>query len=329
MSTAVEAAYELPPAQAVPPGTAWQPPEPVQGASDRLRSRTDRNQEPPGRASTPTHPCAAALPDEPLSAAAGWSSARRITAAPTICAGVAQRAAAGGLCVGRATEGQEEGRHAQSHDCVQVRERLGSSTAPDKGPALCRRRRRRPATVIVSRLLPPSCCRPSSSHFLLCCRAPSLEGASLRAEAEAPFRGFRLFIFGAGAVGAGLATLFGLPSLIGALGGAPGATKTTAEALQDFGINVGSFAALAFLVQRDLQVGGRLSWALAGGGVPVHSGLLLLESAWLTDVRPPLQLQPCASLPLCQPIPSGRGACGCWAAALLSSAVSPPLCAGA
>ncbi|KAI7843980.1 hypothetical protein COHA_002518 [Chlorella ohadii] len=84
-------------------------------------------------------------------------------------------------------------------------------------------------------------------------RPPSLEGASLRAEAEAPFRGFRLFIFGAGAVGAGLATLFGLPQLIGALGGAPNATKSAAEALQDFAINVGSFSALAFLVQRDLK----------------------------------------------------------------------------
>ena len=55
-------------------------------------------------------------------------------------------------------------------------------------------------------------------------------------------------------MGAGLATLFGLPQLIGALGGAPGVTKSVAEALQDFGINVGSFAVLAFLVQRDLQV---------------------------------------------------------------------------
>lgn len=128
-----------------------------------------------------------------------------------------------------------------------------------KDPHCLRRRRHQPATVIVSRLLPPSCCRPLSPHFLLCFRAPSKEGASLRAEAEAPFRGFRLFIFGAGAVGAGLATLFGLPSLIGALGGAPGATKTIAEALQDFGINVGSFAVLAFLVQRDLQVGGHLA----------------------------------------------------------------------
>lgn len=126
-------------------------------------------------------------------------------------------------------------------------------------------------------------------------RAPSREGASLRAEAEAPFRSVRLFLFGAGLVGAGLATLFGLPQLIGALGGAPGATKSTAEALQvcgrsqrgagcsvslrgvavgrteaappnvpcllptwqDFAINIGCVTAFGFLVRRDLQVGGR------------------------------------------------------------------------
>ncbi len=101
------------------------------------------------------------------------------------------------------------------------------------------------------------------------CRPPSLEGASLRAEAEAPFRGFRLFIFGAGAVGAGLATLFGLPQLIGALGGAPNATKSAAEALQDFAINVGSFSALAFLVQRDLKVGGVCAVVGWSQGCPV------------------------------------------------------------
>ena len=111
------------------------------------------------------------------------------------------------------------------------------------------RRRRRLQVVACGN---PSASCPPPTPFL---RAPSKEGASLRAEAEAPFRSFRLFIFGAGAAGAGLATLFGLPQLIGALGGAAGATKSVAEALQDFGINVGSFAALAFLVQRDLQVG--------------------------------------------------------------------------
>ena len=84
-------------------------------------------------------------------------------------------------------------------------------------------------------------------------RPPSREGASLRAEAEAPFRSLRLFLFGAGVVGAGLATLFGTPQLIGALAGAANA-KPVSEALQDFAINIGSLTALGFLVQRDLKV---------------------------------------------------------------------------
>lgn len=75
----------------------------------------------------------------------------------------------------------------------------------------------------------------------------------LRAEAEAPFRSFRLVIFGAGTAGATLATLFGLPSLIGALAGAPGATKTALEALQDLAINLGSVGLCGALVWRDLQ----------------------------------------------------------------------------
>lgn len=81
-----------------------------------------------------------------------------------------------------------------------------------------------------------------------------MEGASLRAEAEAPFRGLRFFLFGAGLVGAGLATLFGLPQLIGALGNAPGSTKSATEALQDFAINIGSLTFFGFLVRRDLKV---------------------------------------------------------------------------
>ena len=73
---------------------------------------------------------------------------------------------------------------------------------------------------------------PAPLRTLAACRPPSREGASLRAEAEAPFRSLRLFLFGAGVAGASLATLFGLPNLIGALGGAPNATKSVAEALQ-------------------------------------------------------------------------------------------------
>ncbi|PSC72600.1 LOW PSII ACCUMULATION chloroplastic [Micractinium conductrix] len=84
-------------------------------------------------------------------------------------------------------------------------------------------------------------------------RPPSREGASLRAEAEAPFRSLRLFLFGAGVAGASLATLFGLPNLIGALGGAPNATKSVAEALQDFAINIGSLAACGYFVKGDLE----------------------------------------------------------------------------
>lgn len=82
---------------------------------------------------------------------------------------------------------------------------------------------------------------------------PSREGAQLRAEAEAPFRSFRLFIFGAGVAGASLATLFGLPGIIGALAGAPNATKSTAEALSDLAINLGSLAVCAYFVRGDLQ----------------------------------------------------------------------------
>ncbi len=55
--------------------------------------------------------------------------------------------------------------------------------------------------------------------------------------------------------GASLATLFGLPGIIGALGGAPNATKSVAEALSDLAINLGSLAVCAYFVRGDLQVG--------------------------------------------------------------------------
>lgn len=50
----------------------------------------------------------------------------------------------------------------------------------------------------------------------------------IRAEAEAPFRSFRLVIFGFLAASALSATLFGLPRVVGTLAGAPNA-KVTAE----------------------------------------------------------------------------------------------------
>ncbi|KAL4857926.1 Protein LOW PSII ACCUMULATION 1 [Chlorella vulgaris] len=86
-------------------------------------------------------------------------------------------------------------------------------------------------------------------------RPPSREGASLRAEAEAPFRSLRIFLFGAGTASAVLATLFGLPNLIAALAGAPGAIKTASEALQDLAINLGGLSVCGYLVLRDLKAG--------------------------------------------------------------------------
>jgi hypothetical protein len=83
-------------------------------------------------------------------------------------------------------------------------------------------------------------------------RAPSKEGASLRAEAEAPFRSLRIVGFGTLAASATLATLFSLPTLIGALGGAPNA-KPLIEALQDLAINVGALGTFGFLLKRDLE----------------------------------------------------------------------------
>lgn len=59
--------------------------------------------------------------------------------------------------------------------------------------------------------------------------------------------------------GASLATLFGLPGIIGALGGAPNATKSVAEALSDLAINLGSLAVCAYFVRGDLQVGAAVS----------------------------------------------------------------------
>ena len=84
-------------------------------------------------------------------------------------------------------------------------------------------------------------------------RPPSQEEASLRAEAEAPFRSLRLVLFGASTVSAVLATLFGLPSLIGALGHAPNA-KPLLEAVQDLGINVAALGACGFVTKRDWDV---------------------------------------------------------------------------
>lgn len=83
-------------------------------------------------------------------------------------------------------------------------------------------------------------------------RAPSKEEASLRAEAEAPFRSLRIVLFGFGAVSAVLATFFSLPTLIGALAGAPQA-KPLLEAGQDFAINIGALGFCGYFLKGDLD----------------------------------------------------------------------------
>ncbi len=85
-----------------------------------------------------------------------------------------------------------------------------------------------------------------------CCSAPREVDAALRAEAEAPFRSLRFFLFGSGCISAGLATLFTLPQLAATLGGAANA-KTLLEVAQDMAINLGALALCGYLVRRDLQ----------------------------------------------------------------------------
>ena len=95
---------------------------------------------------------------------------------------------------------------------------------------------------------PPKSTNRLSSNF----RPPSKEEASLRAEAEAPFRSFRIVLFGFGVISAGLANLFSIPTLIGALAGAPNA-KELSEALQDILINVTALGGCGWLLKRDLD----------------------------------------------------------------------------
>ncbi|KAI8112872.1 hypothetical protein M9434_004192 [Picochlorum sp. BPE23] len=83
-------------------------------------------------------------------------------------------------------------------------------------------------------------------------RPPSKAQASLRAEAEAPFRSFRIVLFGFGGVSAVLATLFSIPTLIGALAGAPNA-KSLTDAFQDILINVAALGVCGYLLRGDLQ----------------------------------------------------------------------------
>jgi len=91
-----------------------------------------------------------------------------------------------------------------------------------------------------------------SSELVFVDFASLQEEAALRAEAEAPFRSIRLVLFGFGTVSAILATLFSLPTIIGALGGAPNA-KPLVEAAQDLAINVGALFACSYFLKSDLD----------------------------------------------------------------------------
>jgi len=79
---------------------------------------------------------------------------------------------------------------------------------------------------------------------------PSRELAALRAEAEAPFRVFRIVIFGFSIISAGLATLFTIPQIIGTLAGGANA-KSLVEVGGDLGINLGAVSLFSFLYKRD------------------------------------------------------------------------------
>lgn len=83
-------------------------------------------------------------------------------------------------------------------------------------------------------------------------RPPSRDEATLRAEAEAPFRSLRLVLFGFGSVSAALATFLSLPTAIAALAGASNA-KPVLEAGQDLVINVVALGVCAFFLSRDLK----------------------------------------------------------------------------
>ena len=83
-------------------------------------------------------------------------------------------------------------------------------------------------------------------------RPPSRDEATLRAEAEAPFRSLRLVLFGFGGVSAALATFLSLPTTIASLLGASNG-KSIAESGQDLVINVAALLLCGFFLSRDLK----------------------------------------------------------------------------
>lgn len=72
----------------------------------------------------------------------------------------------------------------------------------------------------------------------------------LRSEAQAPFRTFRLFVFGGLAAAAGLGTAFAVIRLVASLGGAPNAVDLP-TGLKDLGIDVTALAGCLLVMKRD------------------------------------------------------------------------------
>jgi hypothetical protein len=70
------------------------------------------------------------------------------------------------------------------------------------------------------------------------CRVEDEKYLSLRAEVEAPFRTFRIFLLFCFAISAGLATLVGTSQLVGSVAHAP-AARPLEETLQTLGIDIG------------------------------------------------------------------------------------------
>lgn len=125
-----------------------------------------------------------------------------------------------------------------------------------------------------SRIPQPTQPHPPARRPRTCSQSTEL-GASLRAEAEAPFRSLRVALFGAGTVSAGLATLFTLPQMAATLAHAPNA-KSPAELGLDIAINLGALAFCGYFLRADLQVRGGAGWGAvacgAAGRLQVRSG---------------------------------------------------------
>ena len=96
---------------------------------------------------------------------------------------------------------------------------------------------------------------PRTYHYLFLLQKQKQEFDSyvrIRAEAEAPFRSFRIVIFGFGVVSAATANLFAIPQIAAFLGHLENA-KSLDTILTDSAINIGALAILSLLLKRDLD----------------------------------------------------------------------------